>query len=327
MDSSDRRRVVGVAAPLATIAFVVGPVLVAWGSLPEPMAVGWQGSGAPTESASPATFLVIMTVGAVLSAALFALAAFRPFTFPIYNGTAAVIAASIAPVLAVVSISTVLLNRGVAVWTEVGSPGTVWVAATIAAPMLAIVPVGWLMRDSFKTASTVDGPSPSAGLSLAETETAAWHSQASSSWPRLVAGPMAAIGVLGCVAGVFAVGAPGIILGLTSIGTALVVMAFASVSVFVDRRGLSVRYGPLPWPVSRIPLSSIEEANAMDVRPMEHGGWGYRGSRKLFGKAAVVVRGGEGIRLALRDGTEFVVTVDDADRGAGVLNDLRAASV
>jgi hypothetical protein len=87
-----------------------------------------------------------------------------------------------------------------------------------------------------------------------------------------------------------------------------------------------VRYGPLPWPTSHIALSSIKTAIAIDVRPSAHGGWGYRGSRRLFGKAAVVVRGGDGIRIDLADGTEFVVTVDDAEQGAGVLNDLRAAA-
>ncbi len=326
MTVSNNQRVVGVVAPILTLVLVIGPILVGWSSLPNPIAVGWQGRGEPTESASPTAFLIVMSVIAVICALLFAVAGLRPLKTPIFNGSAAVIAAAIAPALAAVSISTVVLNRNATTWTEVTEPGPLWIAATIVAPMLAIVPVGWLMRDTFMTPSPV-GPEPSAGLTLAETETAAWHSQASSNWPRLVAGPLAVIGIVAMVAGLFAIGAPGILLGLTLVGIALVILAFASISVSVDRRGLAVRYGPLPWPVSRIPLNSIEAASALDVRPMEHGGWGYRGSRKLFGKAAVVVRGGEGIRLGLRDGTEFVVTVDDADRGAGVLNDLRAASV
>jgi hypothetical protein len=39
----------------------------------------------------------------------------------------------------------------------------------------------------------------------------------------------------------------------------------------------------------------------------------------LFGRAAVVLRGGEGLRLDLSRGRIFVVTVDDAATGAAVL--------
>ena len=321
------RLLVGTLAPLLTVVGIVGPIVATYDSLPDPMAVSWQGDRLAENAVSPSTFLLIQSVSAVICAALFVLGGWRRFKTPIYNGLAATVAASIAPVLVVVSISTVGLNRNQPDWTEVASPGAVWVAATILAPLLAIAPVAWLMRDTFKTPAPVGDQIPSAGLALSETETAAWHSQATARWTWLVAGPVALIAVLATVGGVFALGAPGIVLGLSMVGVALAILALTSVSVSVDQRGLTVRYGPLPWPVSRFPLTAIEVASALDVRPMEHGGWGYRGSRKLFGKAAVVVRRGEGIRLGLRDGTEFVVTVDDADRGDGVLNDLRAASV
>jgi hypothetical protein len=57
---------------------------------------------------------------------------------------------------------------------------------------------------------------------------------------------------------------------------------------------------------------------------MQWGGWGYRGSRRLFRKAAVVLRAGPALRLDLADDTQLVVTVDDAESGAGLLNDLLA---
>jgi hypothetical protein len=59
---------------------------------------------------------------------------------------------------------------------------------------------------------------------------------------------------------------------------------------------------------------------------MEWGGWGYRGSRRAFGRSAVVLRGGGAIRLLLTDGTKFAVTVDDAAAGAGLLTDLLAGA-
>jgi hypothetical protein len=54
--------------------------------------------------------------------------------------------------------------------------------------------------------------------------------------------------------------------------------------------------------------------------------FGYRGSLLVFGAAAVAVRRGPALRLTLRDGKTFLVTVDDAATGAALLNDLITAS-
>ena len=319
------RLIVGVVAPLATLALVIGPVLVAMGSLPDPIAIGWGGDGTARTSSSPGGFLLIQAIGGGVCAALFVGSGLKRWAMPAWNGMLAVLAAAVAPVLAVVSLNVVLANRGQTDWQAVPEPGLAWLAAAMVLPFVAVAGVGWLMRDTFLTSSPTSGAEATAGLTLGEAESAAWHSTASARWPRTAAGLMFVVAVLFLVAGVFALGGLGIVLSLSLLAIALLMMALSSVAVSIDRRGLSVRYGPFPWPVSKIPLTAIEVADALDVRPMAHGGWGYRGSRKFFGKAAVVIRGGEGIRLRLRDGTEFVVTVDDADRGAGVLNDLRSS--
>lgn len=54
--------------------------------------------------------------------------------------------------------------------------------------------------------------------------------------------------------------------------------------------------------------------------------FGYRGSLALFGAAAVILRPGPALRLTLRDGKTFLVTVDYAATGAALLNDLTAAA-
>ena len=106
----------------------------------------------------------------------------------------------------------------------------------------------------------------------------------------------------------------------------LVYLAFGWIKVTVDVRGLRIRYGLLPWPVTSVPLDHIRRAERIDLRPLEWGGWGYRGSRKVFARAAVVLRGGDAIKLQLTDGSEFAVTVDDAATGAALLADLLAQS-
>ena len=104
----------------------------------------------------------------------------------------------------------------------------------------------------------------------------------------------------------------------------LVYLAFGWIKVTVDVRGLQIRYGVLPRPVTSVPLDDIRRAERIDLAPLQWGGWGYRGSRKAFGRAAVVLRSGDAIKLQLTDGSEFAVTVDDAATGAALLADLLA---
>ncbi|MGI9598575.1 MAG: hypothetical protein ACR2QK_20580 [Acidimicrobiales bacterium] len=331
MSARSERLLLSVGLPVATLVLIVGPLLLAWDDLPPRLAVGWDQHGVPDTSASPAGFLTLLTVFGLVTATLFVVAGARRWKIPLYNGLAAVIAAAIAPTLVVVSISTVAANRGATDWTTVGGPSWGWIVAAVVGPLIGIGLVGWLVRDMFRTITPPLDEQPSAGLSLADTTTAAWHSGASSRWPFLVAGPLVGLGIASGAAALSGFGdstqvdrIAWLLTGLGLLGIAAIVMAFATILVSVDRRGLTIRYGILPRPRTRVGLDEIETAHAVDVKPTEHGGWGYRGSRRIFGKAAVVIRGGEGIRLGLKDGNEFIVTVDDAARGAGVLNDLRA---
>ena len=52
---------------------------------------------------------------------------------------------------------------------------------------------------------------------------------------------------------------------------------------------------------------------------MKWGGWGYRGSRVLFRRAAVVIRKGPGLRIVTRDGRSLAITVDDPEGAVAVL--------
>ncbi len=97
-------------------------------------------------------------------------------------------------------------------------------------------------------------------------------------------------------------------------------LAFSSVRVSADAEGLRVRYGMFPWPATHISLDQIDEASVIEVNPLDWGGWGYRGTLKLMGQAAVVLRKGPGIRLDLRNDKVFVVTVDDPETPVALIN-------
>ena len=94
---------------------------------------------------------------------------------------------------------------------------------------------------------------------------------------------------------------------------AVVLWHFRRITVTVDETHLRTAFaGPLLR--VRIPLADIDRLEFVpDLRPVRYGGWGYRGSLRLLGKAAVVLRRGEGVIFALRGDRRYIVTVDDAE--------------
>ncbi|MCB0881784.1 MAG: hypothetical protein KDC33_06150, partial [Thermoleophilia bacterium] len=151
------------------------------------------------------------------------------------------------------------------------------------------------------------------GMTLRPGQRAVWTSGAH-------ARGMLAFGTGLVIAGIGAavVARPALAVPLCVAGVALVELGV--IRVRVDDRGLVVRYGPLGFPSTRIRLGRIASAEVTDVSPLRNGGWGYRGSLRLIGRAAVVLRRGPGIAATLRDGGRFVVTVDDAATGAALLD-------
>jgi len=149
--------------------------------------------------------------------------------------------------------------------------------------------------------------SPAAGLGA----DAVWVGRARSVW----IGPLA-IGVLAyaVVEGTRLWWGAGIFLGVIGLGLLL----FTSVRVIATPRGVRVAYGVFRVPLTRIPIQRITAAAATDLVAMS---WGYRGSLRLFRKAAVVIRGGAALQLDLDGGKrQFVVTIDDAQNGAAFIN-------
>lgn len=156
-------------------------------------------------------------------------------------------------------------------------------------------------------------------IELLDSERVAWTSTQSSVWPALVAAVMTIVGVV-----VFVVGLPSArgIGGIVLATAGLAILAFSRIQVHADATGVRVRFGMLPWPTKFVAIDDISQAAAIDLRPTEWGGWGYRIARpaKGFSRSAVVLRGGEALHLTQRNGREFAVTVDDAAQAAAVVN-------
>ncbi|NYI72059.1 hypothetical protein GGQ54_002619 [Naumannella cuiyingiana] len=98
----------------------------------------------------------------------------------------------------------------------------------------------------------------------------------------------------------------------TALVLALLCVMFFKVDLRIDREKLRIGFSTPRFPRLEIPRAEILSARVVRVAPMQHGGWGYRGSLRFFRKAAVVVRAGEGVAFALTEGRVLTVTVDDA---------------
>ena len=98
---------------------------------------------------------------------------------------------------------------------------------------------------------------------------------------------------------------------------ALIVLSFSSVVVRVDEHGLSVAVGPARWPRWKVPIADVAGAEVIDLRPFSYGGWGYRARP---GVRAIVIRSGTSLKGDRHGAPDLIVTVDDAEAGAALLN-------
>jgi hypothetical protein len=163
-----------------------------------------------------------------------------------------------------------------------------------------------------------DGGATLASLGLRAGERAVWSGRARAVWALPAGAVLVAAGALTlALAGRW--WDPGLVLLIA--GTMM--LGFTSVRVTVAARGVSVAYGVLGLRLTRIRLPRIASAAVVELRSFS---FGYRGSLALFGTAAVILRRGPALRLTLRDGKTFIVTVDDAATGAALLNDLIGAA-
>lgn len=149
-----------------------------------------------------------------------------------------------------------------------------------------------------------------------------WLSRTSNPWLHAIS---AVTGLLTPAAGAAAVGdlvslRPGLALMASFALASVLVLGCASVQARVDETGLDVSFGPFGWPTRHWAVEDIESARVERRTPLQVGGWGYR----LSGLGTtVMLRGGECLVIRAK-GKDFAVSVDDAERGAALLNSLSA---
>ncbi|MFK4761990.1 hypothetical protein ACI3KS_13720 [Microbacterium sp. ZW T5_45] len=317
---------VGVIAPLV-ILLLSAVVVAAWlPSIPEPAAIHW-GPGGVDGFGPGWTYLVI---GLGLGGAIILISAFSVFagerprrSRPVaaeargWSATSRFIGATmlgLSVMLALLSLLGVGVQRGLA--DAADAPDiTPWVLLGLAL-MAGVAALGWFLQPDGRVASG-EGTSP-APLALADSERAVWMGTVSTATGGRIVLGISVFVMFGLTVVLAATGSS--VWWLTGVLAIVLALLTATMLVFrvrVTADGLQVR-SVAGWPRFTIPADRVASVSVVDVNPFaEFGGWGYRIGTD--GRRGVVLRSGEALQVAQRNGKVFVVTVDDARSAASLL--------
>lgn len=300
--------------PLAVLGAALALALSWRDRLPDPVASSWGSAGTVTGTSSLTGVLVAMAV----PTAAIALAA---WVVGMLMGRSAAIrrvvagfATGLAAFVCGLVVASLAGQRGLAD-AHRATPLGVWPAIAVVAALV----LGLLVA----AAMPGDAPLPATGRVPAEAPRARLAGTAGASWTGVVTfahpAPVVVIGVV-LVAGVGALSRSPWPTLLVAASLALVVVMMWRWTVTVDDRGVVART-VLPWPTVVVPLDEVESADVTRVDPTrDFGGWGYRLGRG--GRTGIVLRAGEALVVHRSGARRLVVTVDDAQRGAALLNAL-----
>lgn len=317
-----RRRflLVAVAVPAVMVAAALVLQLIAMPSLPNPVAVHWGSSG--PDGFAPPWLPLLLTV--LLGAGIPALMAGSSIPGLGDAGSGHRFMGAVIP--AITAMLCMMLTWGQLMQSGLPdaaqAPG---VGMPVLYSVLAAFAVGagcWFVQPKPEPAPAAVPERP---LPLAEGERALWFRETTLALPALllILGAVTAVAAGALVAWLWA--EPAVAWVLTAV-TAVLLAAAATTAAFrvrVDERGLTVT-SIAGFPRFFIPLDQVRDAEAVSVVPAaEFGGWGLRWVPGRFG---VVVRTGPALQVNRRSGRQFVVTVDDAETGAALLQALAARS-
>lgn len=282
--------------------------------LPRTVAIHFDGAGHPDGSGPAWTLPVMAAVPGVLALIVIVVILRRSATRDVAPAGVA-FAQFIALLMSLVAIATIAVNDMAPDWTQAGDLPVTAFFGSILASVVVVAFVAARLRSILPRPEPVPAATiPSLGL--APGERATWSEVITLNWMWVVAAIAVAVGV----ALTFTTAWPaGIAAAVGGVGAAA---AFHRYRIRVGADGVRVEFGVAGWPRVTIPLDRIGTARAEHIEPMKWGGWGYRGSLYVFGRAAMVHRRGPGLVLALNDDRFFAVTCDDPATAAGLVNDL-----
>ncbi|MDS0132487.1 MULTISPECIES: hypothetical protein [unclassified Amycolatopsis] len=295
---------------------VAGALENAWaGRLPDPVATHW--SSAPNGHTPLGTFtgvtLGLGTVAVLLLAtsAVTALRRGRPLPRPTVG-----VGAGFAALPAAVLLSVLVANLDVPDWQAArGGAGIVLFMLGAAAIGVVAALVGGLPSAPVHE-ETANLPS----VGLRPGQRAFWSGRAANP------GMLWALTLIPVAIALVPTGLPWATAAWIALVGLVVTALTYRLSASVDAKGVTIRFGLLGVPWRHLALASIREATARELSTFGDGGLGLR-FNPVTGTTAYKVRGGPALALALENGRTVLVSVDDPETGAGLVNDLLAQRI
>ncbi|WP_369390665.1 DUF1648 domain-containing protein [Streptomyces sp. CG1] len=302
-------------ATAAVAALLAGLPWAAHDRLPDRLATHWSGGDTP-DGSMPLWADSLFLAGFWLLIAL-AVSVRRRRSWPAVRSWRAMALAPTAAVLVGAQASIVHANLDRADWHEAREPGLDIVLILASAAVAGVAAWRW------STHPTATPATATPALNLPEGERLVWFSRAANPWLQLQAALTGLVTIGALVALAVGLADPTWLWFLCALCAVATVAgaAFSSVQAKVSEAGLEVSFGPLCWPARHWSPAAIESARAEHRLPSQVGGWGYR----LSGLGTtVMLRAGDCLVVRPRGRrTDFAVSVDDAERGAALLNALR----
>ncbi|MFF2547905.1 DUF1648 domain-containing protein [Kitasatospora sp. NPDC058063] len=301
---------------VGVLALLIALPLVARHRLPDPLATHWGGrepNGSMSLTAAalfPAAFWAVLVLTSV---------AVRRYWADRSPGAAAATLAAGGVLLTGAQTSIVHANLDRARWQDAAPMGVEVVLILLATGLAGLLALLAGRRFGGRPERL-----PAAGadpLEMPAGERFVWLSRAANPWLQLAAAVFALVTVAGVLAAASGVAELDWALVVPFAVVSLACLACSSVRARVTAGGLTVGFGPFGRPVRHWSPAELESARAEQRTAAQAGGWGYRMNRL---GTTVMLRGGVCLVVRTRQGSDFAVSVDDAERGAALLNALIA---
>ena len=299
--------------PFVVLGVAVGLALSWRDELPDPVASSWGSGGTVTGTSSLTGILVAMALPVALVSVVTCLVGIlgRPASL---RRVLAGFASGLAVFVCGLIVGSLADQRGLSSAYAAPAIGSL-MAVVAVSPVVVGVVVAALMPGDTRLAATGRVPAEAPHARLAGTAGASWSGVATLQHGAL----WGAVGVVFVVViglitqSVWLALVPTVIL----VGVAIAMWRW---SVTIDERGVVASTVPALFRLT-IPLDEIEWADVAQVNPArDFGGWGYRLGRG--GRSGILMRSGEALVVNRSGGRRLVVTIDDARRGAALLNSL-----
>lgn len=308
---------IGAALPIA-IALSSTLLMLTWlPELPDPLAVHWSGAGADGFGPAVPFILAPLIIVAVFSIFTVAMSwRTAPSGALLYNQKILLTTSVwLSTMLSVGFVGSIAVQRGLADAKDAPEIGVLLLVGAVAGIMLGAA--GWFVLPKGESSIVDAGHHPKA-LDLRGDERLSWsHTAQLGKVAFVIVGTSLAVAIGAAVFASIASSSSAVIAIIVLVFVSALVVTNTWWRVSADHRGFVVR-GALGWPSKRISLDDIRTVQVVDITPTrDFGGYGWRWTAD--GRSGVILRAGTAIEVTVSSGKRFVVTVDDADTGAGVI--------